>query len=117
MKYPRVKVVAKSGECIVVDPRPSPEQLKSMDSHHTHNMVGNVRLSGDYRIPKKDEFYWHWNVDTSHALGCILRSRGKTTRYHHILLEQEPQLAVLDPATGHWVATPVSDIKAMLEDV
>lgn len=110
--YPEIRVYTEHG-IITVHKRPGRYELKE-----------NERLTGEYRVPVKGEYYWYpfdahssngpLMRDGRHDTGRVAKCSGVAKNRYHIINKILPKVAVLDDA-GTWIAVPIEEMKTIVQ--
>lgn len=135
---PNLRVVANyEGESITIVPRPTDKELRDAGkllqclTHGTEHPPIKVRyeLTGDYRTPKVDEYYWFWcgAVHTEHEQnanslrwnrkGKAVRCNGLARQRFHILRRVEVRPIDLTQSPPVAKAPPVCAVNKELEQL
>ena len=104
-KYPKIRVHTGGGGVVEVDHRPSSATLHS----------NGVMLSGDYRVPKKGEFYWREDELVA-SKGRVAKCQGRAYNRYHILDKNEPMFMVKMPNEPDFSEVTASKDKQILKE-
>ena len=111
--YPEIQFHIGNGDIVTIPQRPRRHELKD-----------NEMLTGEFRVPRKGEYYWYpkdkWYgvgsyVKPSDSTGRVSKCGGNAIRRFHIIRKIMPRMAVWNDCSQGWAEIDIDSAEEIVK--